>query len=42
MQSITAGCLEIFYHAAGPEDGDPAILLRDFPYDIRAYDAVFS
>lgn len=40
MQSITAGCLEIFYHAVGPEDGDPVILLHGFPYDTRAYDAV--
>tara|TARA_R110002072_G_scaffold285928_1_gene450875 strand:+ start:193 stop:1083 length:891 start_codon:yes stop_codon:yes gene_type:complete len=40
MQSITAGCLEIFYHAVGPEDGDPVILLHGFPYDIHAYDAV--
>ena len=40
MQSIKAGCLEVFYHAAGPEDGDPVILLHGFPYDIRAYDSV--
>ncbi|MFN3822665.1 MAG: alpha/beta fold hydrolase [Pseudorhodobacter sp.] len=40
MRSIRAGCLEVHYHEAGPEVGDPIILLHGFPYDVHAYDAV--
>ncbi|MEM9624585.1 MAG: alpha/beta hydrolase [Pseudomonadota bacterium] len=40
MKSIEAGVLEIGYVEEGPEDGQPAILLHGFPYDVHAYDAV--
>ncbi|MCX8224545.1 MAG: alpha/beta hydrolase [Sulfitobacter sp.] len=40
MKSITAGCLEVYYHEVGPIAGDPVILLHGFPYDAHAYDAV--
>lgn len=40
MKTIRAGVLDIAYHASGPENGPPVILLHGFPYDARAYDGV--
>jgi pimeloyl-ACP methyl ester carboxylesterase len=35
---IRAGVLDIAYVEVGPADGEPAILLHGFPYDVHAYD----
>jgi pimeloyl-ACP methyl ester carboxylesterase len=37
LQHIAAGVLDIAYHAAGPSDGPPVMLMHGFPYDIHAY-----
>ena len=37
VQFIDAGMLRIAYHAAGPSDGPPVLLMHGFPYDIHAY-----
>lgn len=37
LQHIQAGVLDIAYHASGPGDGPPVLLMHGFPYDIHAY-----
>lgn len=37
IQRIDAGVLSIAFHAAGPVDGPPVLLMHGFPYDIHAY-----
>ena len=37
LHSVNAGVLAIAYHAAGPVDGPPVLLMHGFPYDIQAY-----
>lgn len=37
LQHIDAGVLNVAYHAAGPADGPPVLLMHGFPYDIHAY-----
>jgi pimeloyl-ACP methyl ester carboxylesterase len=37
VQMITAGDLQIAFHAAGPASGPPVFLMHGFPYDIHAY-----
>jgi pimeloyl-ACP methyl ester carboxylesterase len=37
LQQVDAGVLNIAYHASGPADGAPVLLMHGFPYDIHAY-----
>jgi len=37
LQRISAGALEVAFHAEGPADGAPVFLMHGFPYDIHAY-----
>ncbi len=37
LQRISAGVLEVAFHAEGPADGAPVFLMHGFPYDIHAY-----
>lgn len=37
LRTVRAGVLEVAYHAAGPEDGTPVLLMHGFPYDVHAY-----
>lgn len=37
LHHITAGVLDVAYHAAGPTDGPPVFLMHGFPYDVHAY-----
>ncbi len=37
LQHVDAGVLNIAYHAAGPTEGPPVLLMHGFPYDIHAY-----
>jgi pimeloyl-ACP methyl ester carboxylesterase len=37
MKHVIAGDLEIAYKEFGPQDGQTAILLHGFPYDVRSY-----
>lgn len=35
--TVDAGVLSIAFHAAGPADGPPVLLMHGFPYDVHAY-----
>ncbi len=35
--AVDAGVLHIAFHAAGPADGPPVLLMHGFPYDVHAY-----
>ena len=37
IRQVKTDLLDIGYHAAGPEDGRPVILLHGYPYDIHSY-----
>jgi pimeloyl-ACP methyl ester carboxylesterase len=37
LQRIQTDALDVAYHAAGPEDGRPVVLVHDFGYDIHSY-----
>jgi len=37
LQHLTAGVLDVAFHAVGPADGPPVFLMHGFPYDIHAY-----
>ena len=37
LHTVSAGVLDVAYHAAGPADGEPVLLMHGFPYDIHAY-----
>lgn len=37
LQHIEAGVLDVAYHAAGPMQGPPVLLMHGFPYDVHAY-----
>ena len=37
LHRVDAGVLSVEYHAAGPPDGTPVLLMHGFPYDIHAY-----
>jgi hypothetical protein len=36
LQSVRAGMLDVAFHAAGPRDGPPVLLMHGFPYDVHA------
>jgi hypothetical protein len=36
LQSVRARVLEVAYYQAGRADGDPALLLHGFPYDLHS------
>ncbi|MDP3658603.1 alpha/beta fold hydrolase [Phenylobacterium sp.] len=40
LNIIGAGVLDVAYETHGPADGQAAVLLHGFPYDVRCYDAV--
>ena len=40
LKRVEAGQLEIGYEESGSIEGQPTVLLRGFPYDVRAYDDV--
>ena len=37
LHHVHAGALDIGFHAAGPADGPPVLLMHGFPYDVHAY-----
>ena len=37
LHHVHAGVLDIGFHAAGPADGPPVLLMHGFPYDVHAY-----
>ena len=37
LQTVRAGVLDVAYHALGPADGTPVLLMHGFPYDVHAY-----
>ena len=37
IHHVDAGVLSVAFHAAGPADGPPVLLMHGFPYDIHAY-----
>jgi len=37
IHTVRAGVLDVAYHAAGPTDGPPVLLMHGFPYDVHAY-----
>ena len=37
LRSVRTDALEVAYFEAGPSDGDVALLLHGFPYDIHSY-----
>jgi pimeloyl-ACP methyl ester carboxylesterase len=40
LQQVKAGVLDVGYVDAGPEHGQPVLLLHGWPYDIHSYEAV--
>jgi pimeloyl-ACP methyl ester carboxylesterase len=40
LQQVKAGVLDVGYVDAGPEPGQPVLLLHGWPYDIHSYEAV--
>ncbi|MEN9629801.1 MAG: hypothetical protein RJA10_3029 [Pseudomonadota bacterium] len=37
LQHVSAGVLDVAFHALGPTDGPPVFLMHGFPYDVHAY-----
>ena len=37
LQHVSAGVLDIAFHALGPEAGPPVFLMHGFPYDVHTY-----
>jgi pimeloyl-ACP methyl ester carboxylesterase len=37
LHHLSAGALEVAFHADGPPDGPPVFLMHGFPYDVHAY-----
>jgi len=37
LHTVRAGVLDVAYHACGPVDGPPVLLMHGFPYDVHAY-----
>jgi pimeloyl-ACP methyl ester carboxylesterase len=35
--TVRSGVLDVAYHAFGPADGPPVLLMHGFPYDVHAY-----
>jgi len=40
LHRIRAGVLDLAFHASGPQDGPPVVLLHGFPYDVHSYEEV--